>query len=443
MKRRAFVLQGLAASAAAIGSLKRAHGQETSIDVLIIGAGLAGLACARRLRSAGKTVVVLEARQRLGGRILTSRQLGYPIDLGASWLHGISNNTLFPIATSQAYLRTVPTNYDDLITIGPDAKPWGINRTRRAANWIESFVRDSERSGSISSPVSRRVPAGASPDQKFELIADVVHEVGADLGQIAAKYPQGDGRVLRGADVMVPAGLDELVKYLATGIDVRLGQDIRLIKNGRTGVSVTTSAGAVFSAKRVCCTAPLGVLQNNSIRFEPPLPAAKMIAIKGLGMGLLDKIILQFPSVFWDQKQLIRNDSTNQGLWAEWYNLMPVIGRPVLMGFNAASTAKQIARMPDAAIVSSALSELRRCYPTRPIPAPSAYLLTRWGQDPYALGSYSYIRVGSSPSYREELGKPWNSLVFAGEAISTQFPATMQGAFSSGEEAANKLLALQ
>jgi monoamine oxidase len=122
---------------------------------------------------------------------------------------------------------------------------------------------------------------------------------------------------------------------------------------------------------------------------------------------------------------------------------MPVIGRPVLMGFNAASTAKQIARMPDAAIVSSALSELRRCYPTRPIPAPSAYLLTRWGQDPYALGSYSYIRVGSSPSYREELGKPWNSLVFAGEAISTQFPATMQGAFSSGEEAANKLLALQ
>jgi monoamine oxidase len=167
-----------------------------------------------------------------------------------------------------------------------------------------------------------------------------------------------------------------------------------------------------------------------------------MIAIKGLGMGLLDKIVLQFPSVFWDQKQLIRNDSTNQGLWAEWYNLMPVIGRPVLMGFNAASTAKQIARMPDTAIVASALAELRRCYPTKTIPAPSGYLLTRWGLDPYALGSYSYIRVGSSPSYREELGRPWNSLVFAGEAISTQFPATMQGAFRSGEEAANKLMAL-
>ena len=89
-----------------------------------------------------------------------------------------------------------------------------------------------------------------------------------------------------------------------------------------------------------------------------------------------------------------------------------------------------------------ALAELRRCYPTKTIPAPSGYLLTRWGLDPYALGSYSYIRVGSSPSYREELGRPWNSLVFAGEAISTQFPATMQGAFRSGEEAANKLMAL-
>ena len=141
-------------------------------------------------------------------------------------------------------------------------------------------------------------------------------------------------------------------------------------------------------------------------------------------------------------KQLIRNNSGNQGLWAEWYNLIPVIGRPVLMGFNAASTAKQIAKMSDTAILASALSELRRCYPTKNIPAPNRYLLTRWGQDPYALGSYSYIRVGSSPSYREELGKPWNSLVFAGEAISTQYPATMQGAFSSGEDAANKLLAL-
>jgi monoamine oxidase len=187
---------------------------------------------------------------------------------------------------------------------------------------------------------------------------------------------------------------------------------------------------------------PLGVLQNNSIRFEPPLPATKTLAIKGLGMGLLDKIILQFPSVFWDSKQLIRNDSSNQGYWAEWYNLMPVIGRPVLMGFNAASTAKKIALLPDTAIVASALSELRRCYPTKSIPSPSGYLVTRWGQDPYALGSYSYIRVGSSPSYRQELSKPWNSMVFAGEAISTQFPATMQGAFTSGEDAAKKLLAL-
>jgi len=442
MKRRTFVLQSLAASATALSSLRRAGSQETPIDVLVIGAGLAGLACARRLKNAGKTVVVLEARQRQGGRVLTSRQLGYPVDLGASWLHGINENSLYPIATNQAHLRTIPTNYNDLITIGPDATPWNTSRTLQAENWIEQFVRDAERRGTMSAPVSRLVPAGATPDQEFELVADVVHEVGADLEQIASKYPQGDGRDLRGADMLVPAGMDELVKYLATGIDVRLGQDVRLIKNSRTGVSVTTSAGTVFSAKRLCCTVPLGVLQNNSIRFEPPLPATKTLAIKGLGMGLLDKIILQFPSVFWDSKQLIRNDSSNQGYWAEWYNLMPVIGRPVLMGFNAASTAKKIALLPDTAIVASALSELRRCYPTKSIPSPSGYLVTRWGQDPYALGSYSYIRVGSSPSYRQELSKPWNSMVFAGEAISTQFPATMQGAFTSGEDAAKKLLAL-
>jgi monoamine oxidase len=442
MRRRAFVVQGFAASASLLGVISPGLGQDVPIDVIVVGAGLAGLACAKRLMNAGKKVVVLEARQRTGGRIWTSRQLGYPIDLGASWLHGISNNALFPLATRQAYLRTVPTNYEDMVTFGPDGLPWSLGRTKRAGSWIERFVNSAERSGPSGTPLSRLVPAGVTPDQSFELIAEVVHEVGAELNQIAAGYPQGDGRDLKGADVLVPAGLDELVRYLSSGVDVRFGQDVRLIKNAQKDVSVTTLAGVVYKAKKICCTVPLGVLQASKIRFDPPLPAAKSMAINRLGMGLLDKLVLQFPFSFWDPKQLIRNDSVNPGLWAEWYNLMPVIGRPVLMGFNAASTAKQVARLPDAAIVASALAELKRCYPSKTIPAPSGYLLTRWGDDPYALGSYSYIPVGAAPSYRVELGRPWNSMVFAGEAISSDFPATLQGAYGSGDEAAKKILAM-
>lgn len=439
--RRRFLLQGFAASAGLLAGLGRAGAQEAPLDVIVIGAGLAGLACARDLVAAGKKVVILEARRRLGGRVWTSQQLGYPVDLGASWLHGIKNNPLYPVATQNAGLRTVPTNYEDMVTFGLDAQPWSLSRTRRAENWLDAFVSNAERRGSVSTPVSRLVPARVTADQDFELVADVVHEVGADLDRIASKYPQGDGKDLRGADLMVPAGLDGLVSYLSTGLDVRLGQNVRSVKNGKTGVSVVTSSGVSYKAKQLCCTVPLGVLQARSIRFDPPLPAVKTTAIRRLGMGLLEKIILQFPSAFWDPRQLIRNDS-GDGLWAEWYNLAPVIGRPVLMGFNAASVASRVAGQSDRVVVAGALAALQRCYPGKTIPAPSASVITRWGRDPFAMGSYSFMQVGSSPAYRAELGRPWGSVVFAGEASSVDFPATMQGAYVSGQRAAKQLLGL-
>ena len=446
MRRRAFVWQGLAASAAVLGgAIGPSWGQSASapVDVIVIGAGLAGLACARRLIAAGRTVRILEARQRIGGRIWSNPQLGYPVDLGASWLHGISNNPLYPVVTRDLGLRTQITNYDDMVTIGPDGLPWDKRRTDRAGAWLDGFVRQAERSGSPSESLSRLLPVRLKPDQSFVLITDVVHEVGAEPKMIAANAPQGDGKDLRGPDVMVPAGLESLVRSVATGLDIRLGEEVRTIRNSAEGVTLTTARGTVHQARAVCCTLPLGVLKKGAIRFDPPLPAPKTLAIKRLGVGLLDKIVLQFPFSFWDNRQLIRNDGPTAGLWSEWYNLAPMLGRPVLMGFNAADRAREVAGLPDAAIVASALSALKRCYPSRTIPAPTGSLITRWGQDPFALGSYSYQAVDSTPSMRRELARPWLSVVFAGEATSVSFPATLQGAYLSGEEAAKSLLDLK
>ena len=158
-------------------------------------------------------------------------------------------------------------------------------------------------------------------------------------------------------------------------------------------------------------------------------------------MGVLDKIVLLFPRRFWDASSWIGNDSPEPGLWPEWVDLTPLIGRPALMGFNAAAEAQQLAQQANGAIVASALRQLQRCYPKQSIPEPSGALLTRWGEDPFAYGSYSYPAVGSAPAMRERLGQRWHGLTFAGEAVNTRFPSTLQGAYLSGIEAAQQLLA--
>lgn len=417
-------------------------GAAAPIDALVIGAGLAGLACAQRLRAAGHRVVVLEARQRLGGRIWGERRQGSAIDLGASWLHGIANNPLHSLITRELGLPLLPTDGLGRVTIGPDGQRWDAARSERADAWLAAWSNQAEREGSPDQPLSAQLPPRLSPDQRFTLIADVEHELGAELGSIAADAPLGDGQQLLGGDALVPGGLHQLVLHLAQGLEIRLGQAVHQIQNSPQGVRVTTASGAAYRARRLCCTVPLGVLKAGSIRFDPPLPPAKAQAIGRLGMGLLDKIVLLFPERFWDATGWIRNDSPQAGLWPEWVDLTPLIGRPALLGFNAADTARRMAQLGDDAIVSSALDQLRRCYPQAAIPPPSDVLITRWGEDPFSLGSYSFPAVGSTPALRQELGRRWDALVFAGEATSTAFPATLQGAYLSGRQAAQSLLRL-
>ena len=441
MRRRIFLGQGLAASMALLGGLGQAAKPDQSFDALVIGAGLAGLACAQTLIAAGRRVLVLEGRQRIGGRIWTERSQGAAIDLGASWLHGLTNNPLHGLVSRQLGLSLLPTSDDSRVIIGPDGQPWGNGRLEQAEAWLATFVEHAEQSGEADQALSALLPSRLTPDQRFLLLADVVHELGADLDRIAANAPLGDGQELIGGDAMVPAGLDRLVNHLARGIDIRLGQMVREIQNTPKGVRVLTATGEVLESQRVCCTVPLGVLKRGAIRFDPPLPAAKTEAIRRLGMGVLDKIVLLFPRRFWDASSWIGNDSPQPGLWPEWVDLTPLIGRPALMGFNAAAEAQQLAQQANGAIVASALRQLQRCYPKRSIPEPSAALLTRWGEDPFTYGSYSYPAVGSTPAMREQLGQRWHGLIFAGEAVNTRFPATLQGAYLSGMEAAQQLLA--
>jgi monoamine oxidase len=186
---------------------------------------------------------------------------------------------------------------------------------------------------------------------------------------------------------------------------------------------------------------PLGVLKSGNIEFTPGLPQNKRNAISALGMGNFEKCFLRFPRVFWSPNyDWMEHIAAKQGEWIEWLNVARVGQKPILLGFNAAEFAQEIASWTDTQIVDSAMQTLRRIFGSG-IPDPTDFQISRWGADPYALGSYSYNALGSSPKMRDILAQPVDQRIFfAGEATSKSYFATVHGSHLSGLRAAKEII---
>ena len=269
----------------------------------------------------------------------------------------------------------------------------------------------------------------------------VEHEYAADVAELSL-FHWDEGDEFDGEDVLFPGGYDQLVTRLAAGLTIHTGQPVERIQYDASGVTVQT-AGRSYSADCAVVTLPLGVLQHalqqGDLVFDPPLPAAKQAAIGRLGMGLLDKCYLRFPDAFWDQQDgafhLLNVISAQKGRWEESLNIFQYTQAPILLCFNAATYARTLESQSDDAVVAGALQPLRAIY-GGDIPTPDA-LITRWAEDPYARGSYSYLPVGAAPEDRDTLAAPVGGrLFFAGEATNRQYPATVHGAWLSGLRAA-------
>jgi len=149
---------------------------------------------------------------------------------------------------------------------------------------------------------------------------------------------------------------------LARDLDVRLGQVARRIDRGADGVVVTTERDS-FPGAYAVVTLPIGVLRSGRVTFTPALPARKQRAISLLGSGVLDKLWLRFPRVFWERDvDVIDYVSPTKGRWNEWYDLSHHTGEPVLVGFNAATYARELELRSNAEVVADALSVLRTIY---------------------------------------------------------------------------------
>jgi monoamine oxidase len=419
-------------------------------DVIVIGAGVAGLAAARRLRQANISTIVLEARTRIGGRVWSDRSWGYALDLGASWIHGVDGNPLSELARKEQ-ITTLPTNYDSLALYDTGGTRQSEARRRQVVEQLEDVL---DRAATYGETLQADISLQAATDvllredrppprQRralgYALNTGIEHEYAADAAQLSL-WHYDDGRVFSGGDVLFPQGYEQIARGLARNLDVRLNHLVRAVDFSKTEVRVSSNGG-VFSANHVIVTLPLGVLKRGGVRFTPQLPQAKRDAITQLGMGLLNKVYLRFPRRFWgDNEELLGYIAERKGEWAEWLNVAAYSDEPVLLGFNAGTYAQQLETLSDTQTVGAAMAVLRRIYGIN-TPEPEDSLITRWAADPYALGAYSYTAVGTSADEYSTLAEPVaERLFFAGEATHRDYPATVHGALLSGERAAKEII---
>lgn len=425
-------------------------------DTIVVGAGVAGLTAARLLADAGRRVVVLEARDRVGGRVVTDRADGLVTDLGASWIHGITDSPV--AAAADAFgMRAVE------FTVGgyqPDSRPiayYGPEGKRLSDAAARAFADDIRAIDAALEPVIEQSAADASyrdvtetalalqgwDEVRTERVREYLQhrseeQYGAWIGDLAAHGLDDDA--IDGDEVVFPDGYDRLPAHIAARLDVRLGHIVTQVRWSPDGIEVVTSHGTM-TADNAVVTVPVGVLQSDEFAIEPPLPEPIAGALGRLEMNAFEKIFLRFPTKFWDDGvYAIRQQGPEGRWWHSWYDLTALHGTPTLLTFAAGPAAVGTRDWSHERIVDSILTQLRRLYGDR-VEQPTHVHITAWHDDPYARGSYAYMTVGSTTADHDDLATPVGGVLhIAGEATWTEDPATVSAAMYSGHRAASNIL---
>ena len=426
-------------------------------DVIVIGAGAAGLAAAATLLRAGKSVLLLEARDRIGGRIWTRREphLGCPIELGAEFIHGTAPLTRALLA--QAGVATIEATQQRWVlragelTRGDD---W-FSRVMQSVGRSDALLREDlsfddfiERQPTLTAEEresARRMAQGfdAADTARASARAIVSEWTGDALGDAPQSRPEG--------------GYEALLVILLAQIDsprLRLRLQSRVERVQWSPGAVTVSGRFLtqpfeLSAPRVIVTLPLAILQQpgrDGVVFAPEL-TAKRAALAGLATGSVVKVLLRFATPFWETVRggRYRDASFLSAPGTEFPTLWTAapLRAPLLVAWRGGPEASRLAAGSGAALVPPILDALRSMFGPEPdIPGLlQAYYYHDWQHDPYARGAYSYVLTGGSDA-RRALAQPLaDTLFFAGEATDMQDESgTVAGALESGSRAAREAL---
>ncbi|XP_022641379.1 protein FLOWERING LOCUS D isoform X2 [Vigna radiata var. radiata] len=434
-------------------------------SVIVVGAGLAGLAAARQLMRFGFKVTVLEGRKRAGGRVYTKKMEGgnrlcAAADLGGSVLTGTLGNPLGIVGRQLGELLHKVRDKCPLYCV--DGRPVDPDTDVKVESAFNRMLDKASRLRQLMGEVSVDVSLGAALETFQQVFKDSVSDEElslfnwhlanleyANAGLLSnlslAFWDQDDPYDMGGDHCFLPGGNGKLVQALAENVPILYEKTVHTIRYSGDGVQVI-AGNQVFEGDMALCTVPLGVLKKGSIKFIPELPQRKLDGIKRLGFGLLNKVAMLFPHVFWemdlDTFGHLSDDPSRRGEFFLFYSYATVAGGPLLIALVAGEAAHKFESMPPTDAVTRVLQILKGIYEPKGInvPEPIQTVCTRWGSDPFCFGSYSNVAVGASGDDYDILAESVGDgrLFFAGEATTRRYPATMHGAFLSGlREAAN------
>jgi monoamine oxidase len=451
---------------------------KSRFDVIIIGAGAAGLAAARDLSSAGKTICILEGRQRIGGRIWTihSPDLPLPIELGAEFIHGEAEETFAIVDAGALLTYELPQTY---WWSSGGQRPTAVRRTKgqpRAAvphKWrLESnFWEEMTR-------IRKRIPASAH-DISFADFLKKQRGLSPRLRQMALRFVEGyhashadriSAASLRASDEeeedpkqhRIANGYDAVIEWLRAGLhpqraDVRLGSEVTDVSWRRGEVEVQTAPGETVRGKAAVVTIPIGVWKAPAgIRFDPPL-REKQRAIEKLEVGHVVKIVFRFRERFWEAADFIKHRAKGKNLedgmplnfvhasdrfMPTWWTSAPARST-LLTGWAGGHAADRLLAEGGSAVIDRALDSLASTFAVKRSEIDRLLDSTHmhdWQADRFSRGAYSYAGIGGEKSH-VALAKPVSrTLFFAGEATSGDETGTVAGAISSGKRVAKQIL---
>jgi monoamine oxidase len=413
--------------------------------VIVIGAGISGLAAAKKLKEKGFTVIVLEAQEKVGGRLRTDRSLGVAFDEGASWIHGPNGNPITSLA-SQSGANTFLTSDDNVEVFDTNGTAYSDAVLTSAENQFNSALNAVRNAGtqtqSFQSVFNTLYPTQANDRLwKYMLSAFLEFNTGADISKLSSKFFDDDEE-FNGDDVIITNGYDKVTDFIAQGLDIRLNTRVTSINYSNVKVNITAN-GSNFEADYVVVSVPLGVLKNNAITFTPALPTNKLNAITNTNMGNVNKFLLVWNTPFWDTNlQYIGYTPDTKGKFNYFLNIKKFTPSNALMTFAFGDYATVTESMTDNQIINEIMLHLKSIYGNS-IPNPSNFLRTKWGQNINSYGAYSYATNGSTSADFDTLSNAVNNkLFFAGEHTEREYRGTVHGAYLSGIREADKIIAL-
>jgi monoamine oxidase len=444
-------LKSSSAFAASVFSDRTSAAAANSVSVIVIGAGVAGLAAAQRLRNVGVTVTVLEARNRIGGRVWTDRSvLGYACDMGAGWIHGPDGgNPVTPIAAS-AGATTFLTDNDSVQIFnaaGADVTSQQVTNDVRYRSLVSSTGALQTRANGLAADVAlsenmRAVDATllTDPFMQYSFSAYGEFDWGGPIEELSAYY-FSTSQIYPGKDVLFPAGYDAVPNKIAVGLDIRLSTSVSAIDASGTGVRVTTNSGSL-TADYAICTVPLGVLKTSAITFTPALPSAMQTAISRVKVGYVNKVFCNFSTAFWPtDTQYFGAHTASKGMLNYWLSYRKFSSINCLVGLAVGNAGRTIEGLTNAEISSAVTTQLKSMFGSS-TPEPLSINPTRWTADPLAGGAYTFPNLGATaPGDWDALGTTVNGkLYFAGEHTSSNYRGTVHGAILQGQKAADAIL---